>query len=185
VFLAPGVHYCAGFVINGNIYAGTGMQANGVPVHNFYEYNSATNTWTTAPVFPGLADWLINSFEIGNIGYFVGGADNQVYGTSQVYEYSPMFTGIESNEKELVKVFPNPVSDFLNIDLNENNNNISAVKIYNASGQIVYSDAVIVENSVFRISLNSLAEGNYYLTLYSGSEMIHAYPFIKLKSSVN
>jgi len=181
---ATGVHYCAGFVINGKIYAGTGMQANGIPVNNFYEYNSTTNTWATAPVFPGLADWLINSFEIGNIGYFVGGANNQSYGTSQVYEYSPMFTGIESNEKELVKVFPNPVTDYINIDLNENSNYISEIKIYNSNGQIVFSDAVSTEKDGFRILLNFLAEGNYYLTMYSGSEIVHVHQFVKIKSSV-
>lgn len=181
---ATGVHYCAGFVINGMIYAGTGMQANGVPVHNFYEYNSATNTWTTAPVFPGLADWLINSFEIGNIGYFVGGADNQVYGTSQVYEFSPMFTGIESNAEEMVGVFPNPASDYINIDLKENNENISAIKIYNTRGQMVYTDVISFTNSLIRIPLNSLAEGNYYLTMYSGADRIQVHQFIKIKSSV-
>ncbi|HRX64100.1 MAG TPA: T9SS type A sorting domain-containing protein, partial [Candidatus Absconditabacterales bacterium] len=60
----------------------------------------------------------------------------------------------------LVTVYPNPVSDILNIEMGENAN-ISEIQIYSILGELVYSSGV--DSDVYRVDVSGLAPTVYFI----------------------
>lgn len=74
------------------------------------------------------------------------------------------------NFKELtdIRVFPNPVSSTLNIDLSNYKNQTVELHLYNYLGQqLMYNQIPNVENSVHEIDVANQPEGNYMLRVKS------------------
>jgi hypothetical protein len=70
-----------------------------------------------------------------------------------------------------VSVFPNPVSDLLQIVTNQSGTSNGLLKIFNSIGQMVYSTPVAFEPGLqhFSVSLKSLAPGLYSVILSNGT----------------
>lgn len=82
---------------------------------------------------------------------------------------SPM--GIEQYSDVNFSIYPNPVSDVLNISLDNDFGNEVSVNIYNGIGQIVESKSFYNENNV-SMNIESLTNGTYYLILNSDTGII-------------
>lgn len=67
---------------------------------------------------------------------------------------------IETTSGEEIQVFPNPVSDVLNIQI-QGDVNSEQLSLYNASGQLM--KRIKVKNSVFTLSVVDLPSGLYFL----------------------
>jgi hypothetical protein len=82
-----------GFTIGSNGYIGTGDTGNnGVAANlrDFWEYDTAANTWTQKANFPGGARTAATGFSIGGKGYLGTGFDSVLSYTSDFWEYDPL-----------------------------------------------------------------------------------------------
>jgi|GEM_PF-5961321 len=68
------------------------------------------------------------------------------------------------------KLFPNPASDEVNLDLSKVNN-AEALEVLNALGQVVISERI--SSSFVTLDLSELTTGNYFVRLLIGKEVIH------------
>jgi hypothetical protein len=74
-----------------------------------------------------------------------------------------------------VKVFPNPVSSNLNIEINSNSDSI-ALDLYNVTGKLVLQKAM--SNEAFSLNMKNLPQGIYFLQV-SSSKKTGIYKIVK------
>ncbi|MFN5845862.1 MAG: T9SS type A sorting domain-containing protein, partial [Flavobacteriia bacterium] len=87
-------------------------------------------------------------------------------------DYSPIVTGqlisqTSDNLSESVYLFPNPTTDIMNIGIVSSKNRPLTIKLYNAMGQLIFSNEVVAEsgNFVYPIAVNHYASGMYQLKI--------------------
>ncbi len=130
-----------------------------------YAYNPTTNVWRSLPNknTPTLGAYLttlfttvINSKLVAISGY-AGSACTNV--TEILYEcYS--YIGLSSNDNAQFSIYPNPVSDILNI---ASDKIIQKVKIYNTNGQSIYQSDI--NNKTTEINTIYFIPGIYLLEI--------------------
>ncbi len=83
---------------------------------------------------------------------------------------SCVYVGIKENifENDLIKVYPNPVKDKLNIELSIAGLPGTRLTLINSLGQMVYLSEEVEQNQ--EIDLSSLARGIYYLKINNSSQ---------------
>jgi N-acetylneuraminic acid mutarotase len=152
--------YAASFVINGYAFAGTGYDNSFTD--DFYRYDYVANTWTPIASFGGLPSSAAAGFAVNGKGYVVGGIDSAGF-KNELWEYTPEdIVGIEKHDNEgtVVKVFPNPASDWLSI---LNTGRIGELKLFDASGKMVLVQSLSpAQKTVF---IKNLHRGMYYYSL--------------------
>ena len=80
-------------------------------------------------------------------------------------------TGIENSaDLNTIAVYPNPVRDVMNIDLNGYTGKIDNISLYNIQGQKVYEMANIPGHQTVNIQTDKLPKGIYILKALSGTE---------------
>ncbi len=67
-----------------------------------------------------------------------------------------------NTDLEMIKVFPNPVSEELIVDLNNKNFQYANIGLYNLTGQLIYSEK-INSPTILKISLKNMDSGIYIL----------------------
>ena len=94
------------------------------------------------------------------------------------FKYSTvLITKFENNLKKTVSISPNPVSDKINIRINSDVATNSDVRIFNSSGNIIYTheEKLVKGANVFVInSLQHLANGVYTLNVLIDTEILSA-----------
>lgn len=108
------------------------------------------------------ADW--NANEIYVVAWLVDAS------TQEVINSGSKFTTVTVNNEDLIEdeninIYPNPASDFLNIDLNDNVLKINKYQIFNNLGQIVQE--AVIDNSFSTIDIANLPKSQYLLKLIS------------------
>jgi predicted extracellular nuclease len=63
-------------------------------------------------------------------------------------------------------VFPNPSNDFINIQIN-NNENLKEVKLYDISGKMIYLQTIKDNNSIQKMDISTLSNGVYFVEIIS------------------
>ncbi|MBL4624556.1 MAG: PKD domain-containing protein, partial [Flavobacteriales bacterium] len=84
-------------------------------------------------------------------------------------------TGISDlNQNTILDVFPNPTEDIITVVISELNTTVVEIYIYNAIGQVVYSNKVAVSNGVVseEISLTTFGSGVYQLAIQSSEGVL-------------
>lgn len=76
--------------------------------------------------------------------------------------------GLEENNIEGVSVYPNPVSDIININVTQNS--VDHIKIYDATGKVVYVNNNSIQGN-YSIGVTDWARGVYTIELTSGNEV--------------
>lgn len=86
----------AAFSIGTKGYVGTGINnadaALGMTLNDFWEYNPATNTWTSKAAFPGgggTGVYYSSGFSLNGKGYFCCGKIGPSYYSNELWEYNP------------------------------------------------------------------------------------------------
>jgi len=161
-----------------DIYYSWDMELNDwIPsVKNEYTYevqitNNIRYNWSTV-----LNDWNISYKSIftfdenGNqTGYTYFAWDNDINDWVNVYKADYFWSGIVNIEENAVaetfSVFPNPTSGIVNIELNKPTQEPLKVELYNAKNQIVYSEIIKSNISVFSITVPELTPGVYLLQI--------------------
>lgn len=128
--------------------------------------------------------WTAPSSDIGNItSYFTGAATNgnnsdngdYIYSGTQVFTFkAPVNTGIKDHNPTLnMSVFPNPISDKINIDINNQMMNNASIHILDLSGKLVNtlaSNVTLAENAkVSYDKPSNLNSGIYFLQISNGT----------------
>lgn len=72
---------------------------------------------------------------------------------------------IEKTTKESYRIYPNPTQDVLNIEFS--NAQILDIELFNAQGQKVFAQHLGTGQTIYRLSLEHLPQGVYYLQLFN------------------
>lgn len=79
--------------------------------------------------------------------------------------YNCQNVGINEFDKfNPIEIFPNPASNYLNIDLGIENQNLNKVSIYNSIGQIILTH----NNALLNINIEELKSGLYFVIVQDG-----------------
>ncbi len=91
-FRGPGRDQPVSFVIGNKGYVGTGSTdpfSAATVTNDFYEYDPATDKWTTKAPIPGTARCRAFGFALNGKGYLGAGEDQTISKLSDFYEYDP------------------------------------------------------------------------------------------------
>lgn len=180
----PGEGRVAGtqFSYNGKGYmlSGEGEDHDIMEEGEFWEYDPSIDEWTQLDAsHPGLSRWAPGSFIIEDGLYFTGGRTNRRTDPNYRLEKDlwfyqlPELLSIRENNIDIdIKVFPNPASEFINIDANSR---IDMVNIYNSEGNIVLE----IKNNYTNINIKELTQGKYFIEVFIDGETINK-SFVKL-----
>jgi hypothetical protein len=114
-------------------------------------------------------------FSLGQTFVFEQGADANIQpGVQQVYP-SNILTTLEYTNEYNISLNPNPASEVILIS--RPNADLMDWKLFNSAGQLVNSGNFNEMKSI--ISIKPLANGIYYLSIYSKSELISTQKLIK------
>lgn len=98
------------------------------------------------------------------------------YGIPNFYQVYASHVGINDYKPLQISVYPNPVTDHLNI-VNPDGN-IQTVTLYNASGQLVLQTAVS-SSPILEINVSSLPNGFYIGTATMNNQQTATFKFVK------
>ena len=98
------------------------------------------------------------------------------YGIPNFYQIYASHVGINDYKPLQISVYPNPVTDHLNI-VNPDGN-IQTVTLYNASGQLVLQTAVS-SSPILEINVSSLPNGFYIGTATMNNQQTATFKFVK------
>ncbi len=98
---------------------------------------------------------------------------------SDTFSTTVAFTvGIKENTANAVSVYPNPSKDFIFIKTAYSAAEDVFVEIVDVLGQTVYSEKIMLNNSAYKISINNIAKGTYFIKIV-GERFITAKSIIK------
>jgi N-acetylneuraminic acid mutarotase len=80
--------YATAFSYSNTGYMLTGITCNNVCLNDFWMYNTAANTWSALPNFPGQIRQGACNFVIGNKAYIIGGRNTSGNVFNDVWEYN-------------------------------------------------------------------------------------------------
>jgi endonuclease I len=86
-------------------------------------------------------------------------------------------TAVDELEKQMVKVYPVPAKNHLNVVLPSNSRNMQAT-IYGITGQVLLSSGA-VDAKQFSLDVSGLERGIYFVKVMAGGEMIKSVKFSK------
>jgi hypothetical protein len=115
----------------------------------------------------------------GDISFDAGGQSDEE-DTGGLTDTSTGKPSIIANNKSLT-VYPNPVSDYLNMQINGLENSAISFQIYDATGKLVKQHNANNSDFLYQIRVNELKQGNYFIKGFTArGESIGEIKFIKL-----
>lgn len=158
-----------GFAINGKGYLGTGGTGD---ERDFFEYTPATNSWQGIDEFAGSGRENAMSFVIGTRAFIIAGTSGINY--HDTWEFNPWeVTNIDMEQESVeVKIWPNPATEIININLQDKNAGFVSYQIYNISGQLVSEASDVATGQLLQIPVNQLATGTYEVTVFTGKSRL-------------
>ena len=79
-------------------------------------------------------------------------------------------TGFNNIESQNLKIYPNPASNFVNIEIQNNENKNTLVEIVNVNGQLIYSETISNNSQI--INLSDYSPGIYHVQVISSAKRI-------------
>jgi hypothetical protein len=123
---------------------------------------------------------ILNELEVLEAGFYTVHVTNPVTGCTNIsaqIEITAVPTSVTFGGLNEVKVFPNPVSDILNIENLPDASKIS-ISLFDSKGAILYNQ-IADRQSKMIIPTNRLAEGMYHLTIVNEQDVIQKKVIIK------
>ncbi len=127
------------------------LRGNGIPPGS-YTLNSPAGF----PALRGMMTWSVNWDAVATCGSINEYAQNfeNIFGTT---------TSVADNAENSFAIYPNPVTDLLNINISKHLNAPTNIRIFNTLGELVFSMPVIRANET--INTSKLPKGIYCLVL--------------------
>ncbi len=102
------------------------------------------------------------------------------------FEVNPFFTAddpqdttqVNVYELQKIKLYPNPVSDYLNIDYDIIFVKDAKIQIYNTIGSIVYSKKLENKHDYLKISVSDFEAGLYFCSLQIDGKLLNTKKFL-------
>jgi len=166
---------CA-FVIGTDGYVGTGYDNTLSNTKTFYKFSTTTNLWSPVKDFSGTARSNAVGFALSGWGYIATGYDSLT--TLDLWMYDPLSNGIEETDNFIssVKLYPNPMTEYLNISFDEASLNAFgkiSFALYDIHGREVKKIKQF-ENSEYRIDRGDLANGIYVYRFDADGSLLKA-----------
>lgn len=159
------------FAVNGKGYIMTGDNcSSGTNYKDVWEYDPSTDTWTELMEFPGSARRYMNAFVIGDKVYCGSGTSGVNYNDLWEFDADLAYSTITTNHEFKVSVFPNPVTEVVNIKLNNEHFNTAQIKIYNVQGKLIYDS--IFEENLLQINSHELETGVLYYSISKTGQIL-------------
>lgn len=87
---------------------------------------------------------------------------------SSIYVYAGVNEYVDGMKFE---IYPNPVSEALNVNLSSNlNESIALIEIEDMGGKTILSKKIMIENGKLKFDVSSLGKGKYYLSIFLNGE---------------
>lgn len=99
----------------------------------------------------------------------------KLYNSSLESDWSKIFSFVVSKvnsvevNKSSIQIYPNPFSEFLIVDLNDNFSNYVSITIYDLFERVVFEQKISPEKKTILIRPEGLSSGVYILTINSGN----------------
>jgi hypothetical protein len=95
------------------------------------------------------------------------------YGEVEDYTVNITTSGVGLSENDLsaITIYPNPSSDFLNIDLSSANEEVQSIFLVDITGKLIQTIDVR-ENTYVSLNVSSLASGFYHVKISSAFNTI-------------
>jgi hypothetical protein len=77
-----------------------------------------------------------------------------------------------------VKVFPNPVVEWVTIEMPTLDNE-AIVTVFNVSGQLMKSEIISTTNNYLRIDVNDWTDGQYFIRIQTNDNQVITKQFVK------
>ncbi|MEO8148939.1 MAG: ELWxxDGT repeat protein [Bacteroidia bacterium] len=131
---------------------------------------TATGTTLVQDIYPGITGSNPTSFRLLANDYLVFRATDPTHGDELWSFYMPGISAIEEHAVNSISVYPNPVTDILNI--NAKDNKIESFKIHNSIGKLILDKTVNQQN--FQIDISQFNSGIYFIQVQTKDGMLSA-----------
>ena len=164
-----------GFAVNGLGYIGTGDDfSSGNNFGDFLEYDRIANTWTPIENFSGTARRYLTSFVIGSRAYVGTGTNGTNF--KDFWMFDQILSVLSRKMKEInVLVYPNPSTDFIQINLGELPGNVNPstiqLEVFSLTGEMIKS--VQFESSLIELNISSIESGTYVYRITHNGTVFH------------
>ncbi len=129
-----------------------------------WQYNYAGDNWNWIGDYTAGYRDDNTGFSITNTGYCGFGISNTTNFNTDLWEFTPISTGINENNSRLanILVYPNPALTFINIKSND----IQKIEIYEISGKKILDENYKNETNIC-LNINSFPKGLYFIKVYT------------------
>jgi len=137
--------------------------------------------WTTTDVNASNVAWVQNISGMANVRVdmlALRNADNVVLAATHgrgfftaPFPLEPNVT-VPENEKLATTVFPNPSTGVVNFTLEESQNVLAVISVFDVAGRQVYEKSEHMGQATETIDLSSLPKGNYILKIQAGKKSV-------------
>jgi len=134
-------------------------------------------TWTTAKTFPGAGNSnSIRKYQEQITPTFSGSGYmrlSQVDYNGDSETFDPVFVTCEVAKKNEVKIYPNPTTDYANVDFTASKEMEVRLTVFSSGGQILLSTTSNLQagSNLIRLDVTALPPGLYYLNLKYNKEV--------------
>ena len=90
------------------------------------------------------------------------------FSVQQGYQQSKWSTYLAPSKEVIVKSYPNPFTQFIQLQITDLNTTDISVQIFDINGKLVYTRAHTAEKNIFKITLSHLAIGAYLVKIKNG-----------------
>jgi N-acetylneuraminic acid mutarotase len=159
--------FASGLAVGGKGYMGMGT--DGGFKDDWFEYDVASDSWSVKATFPDGGRRSCPTFVISGAGYLMMGKG--VTGKHRdLWQYVPWITGVEEFVATRVNVYPNPATDFICFDIDENLANADQhlfIQLTSLEGKVIAEKKLDGQTHV-TLQNNDWAPGIYLYSLTDG-----------------
>lgn len=167
----------SGFAIQQRGYVTTGYVGGlSVVTEQVWSFHPATNTWNQEIDFPGSKRRFIVAFAIHDRGYMGTGTNGINFNDFWQFNPTDYTIGLAQNDV-VIKAYPNPVVDELQIQYLGLHTDQIEVSIFDLNGKLLLKDELRYFKQHIDVSL--LNSGTYILKISQGKQLIHQEKLIK------
>ncbi|MBK9320025.1 MAG: T9SS type A sorting domain-containing protein [Bacteroidetes bacterium] len=158
--------FCSTFIINNNAYICSGIDT--IPpyyLNELHAYDCSIDQWSIKASLPSVGRYAGTGFSIGGTGYVATGYTNFSVAHNDLWQYTPSSgTGTVEISQEAMSIYPNPASDFININCKIPNGAIANLYAQNGS-KLLKSNISLISEKQNQINIKDLPSGLYYILL--------------------
>lgn len=167
----------SGFAIQQRGYVTSGYVGGlSVVTEQVWSFHPATNTWNQEIDFPGSKRRFIVAFAIHDRGYMGTGTNGINFNDFWQFNPTDNTIGLAQNDV-VIKAYPNPVVDELQIQYLGLHTDQIEVSIFDLNGKLLLKDELRYFKQHIDVSL--LNSGTYILKISQGKQLIHQEKLIK------